>query len=257
MAIQLKAVTIGNCTLILGDCLDVIPTLGKVDHIFGDAPYEKHMHEAKVHHRRQLRKDGAAELKALDFSSIEPIRAAVTVAAQPICEGWFIMFCTPEGVAPWRDEIEAAGMKYKKACHWIKPDCAPQFNGQHPASGGEMFVLAWAGRGYSKWNGGGKRGVYVHNCNPKNRDGRHPTEKPLSLMGELIRDFTKEDQLILDPFMGSGSTGVACVQHRRRFIGIEKDPHYFDIAVERISKVSPLELFEPFEQIDLAEVQAL
>ena len=125
-------------------------------------------------------------------------------------------------------------MKYKRACVWVKPDSTPQFNGQCPAMGAENFIVAWAGTGHSRWNAGGKRGVYTHLVNNPERTGLHPTEKPRRLMAEIIGDFTNAGQTILDPFMGSGTTGVAAVQMGRDFIGIEKEERYFDIACQRI-----------------------
>ena len=66
------------------------------------------------------------------------------------------------------------------------------------------------------------------------RKPRHPTAKPVDLLEYLIRTYTNEGDLVLDNTMGSGSTGVACANTGRRFVGIEKDPAYFDIACERI-----------------------
>jgi site-specific DNA-methyltransferase (adenine-specific) len=109
-------------------------------------------------------------------------------------------------------------------------------NGQGPARGFECAVTAWCAPGYRKWNAGGKRGVYTHLTNQRDRDGRHPTEKPVPLMRELLQDFTNPGQTILDPFTGSGTTGVACAKMGRKFIGIEMDPKYFDVACERIAK---------------------
>jgi site-specific DNA-methyltransferase (adenine-specific) len=62
----------------------------------------------------------------------------------------------------------------------------------------------------------------------------HPTQKPVALLEYLIRTYTNEGDTVLDNTMGSGSTGVACANTGRRFVGIEKDPAYFDIACERI-----------------------
>ena len=62
----------------------------------------------------------------------------------------------------------------------------------------------------------------------------HPTQKPVALLEYLIRTYTNENELVLDNTMGSGSTGVACVNTNRRFIGIEKDEKYFEIARKRI-----------------------
>lgn len=64
----------------------------------------------------------------------------------------------------------------------------------------------------------------------------HPTQKPVALMEYLIRTYTDEGMIVLDNCMGSGTTGVACANTGRRFIGMERDPHYFDIACERVEK---------------------
>ena len=71
-----------------------------------------------------------------------------------------------------------------------------------------------------------------------NRDGLHPTQKPVDLLAYLIRTYTNTDEIVLDNTMGSGSTGVAAIQEGRRFIGIEKDDGYFAIAEERIKKAT-------------------
>lgn len=65
---------------------------------------------------------------------------------------------------------------------------------------------------------------------------RHPTEKPVPVLLRLAEMLTKDGGTVLDPFMGSGTTGVACVQTGRRFIGIEIDEGYFEIAKQRISE---------------------
>jgi hypothetical protein len=224
---------IGGALLYQGNSLKIAPMLGPVGHIITDPPYEAQSHKVLADSPTKRRNDGRPASPLVDFDPIDAIRQDVA-AMGARCEGWFIAFCTTEGVWPWKQAIEAAGMKYKRACTWVKPDCTPQLNGQCPAQGVENFVCAWAGEGRSYWNAGGKRGVYTHNVNGKERDGRHPTEKPRRLMAELIEDFTSPGDLILAPFMGSGTTGVAAVQMGRRFIGIEMDERYFDIARTRI-----------------------
>jgi hypothetical protein len=67
-------------------------------------------------------------------------------------------------------------------------------------------------------------------------DRSHPTEKPIDLFGYLIQKITDHGQTVLDPFMGSGTTGIACIRFGRRFIGIEIEPKYFDIACKRITE---------------------
>lgn len=69
---------------------------------------------------------------------------------------------------------------------------------------------------------------------PNVKDKKHPSEKPIDLMKILINNSSNEGDIVLDPFMGSGTTGIACKQLNRNFIGIEIDDGYFNIAKERI-----------------------
>jgi site-specific DNA-methyltransferase (adenine-specific) len=225
---------IGRATLYQADSLAL--DLPRVDHLITDPPYEA-LTQAAIGTVPKGNLKGASKRlgRKLIFDPIDAIRVQVAEMGV-LSRGWFIAFCTPEGVARWADTINAGSMKYKRACVWVKPDSTPQFNGQGPASGAEMFVCAWAGSGHAQWNGGGKRGVYTHCVNNPERHGEHPTEKPRRLMAEILADFTNPEQTILDPFMGSGTTGVAAVQMGRNFIGIERDERYFEIACERIDK---------------------
>lgn len=243
----IQTATVGAATLILGDALRVFPALGGVDHVISDPPYESVMHAAKAAaSKRRLRIDGGPEIAALDFDGVDAIRQPVADMVAAECRGWALLFCSPEGVGRWADAINATPARYKRACVWVKPDSAPQFNGQGPAMGAENFVAVWCGRGFARWNAGGKRGVYTHQTNPRDRDGRHPTEKPWRLMAELVADFTAPGDVVCDPFMGSGSTGIACLRLGRRFIGIERDPRYFEVAVDRIHQIAATgDLFVP------------
>lgn len=221
---------IGDATLYLGDCLDLLPTLGKVDAVVTDPPYEDELHNAIGKIRRN---DGRQMITDLGFEGINKSRIEIANSIVQASRGWLIAFSLAEGVRAWRDAIQSSGGKWDTTLAWIKPDASPRFNGQGAARGFECAVTAWCGNGYRSWNGGGKRGVYTH-CVNTNRYGSHPTEKPVSLMREIILDFTRPGQSILDPFMGSGTTGVACAKLGRKFIGIEIDPTYFDIACKRI-----------------------
>lgn len=239
----MRVETIGDCTLYNGDCLEVMAGLEPVSHVISDPPYEESTHKNIGGIKRN---DGGKVTEKLDFVSVEAIRPQVIKAIEPICDGWALLFCTTEGVARWADEINISALKYKRACAWIKPDSMPQMNGQGPANAIECFVAAWGGSGHARWNAGGKRGVYTHLTNQKDRDGRHPTEKPIPLMMELLKDFTNPGETILDPFMGSGTTGVACARMGRKFIGVELDPKYFDVACERIRKAyDQADMFAP------------
>lgn len=235
-------VQIGPARLILGDCREILPSLS-ADVIISDPPYEDELHAA-AKNRRITRTDKYGMHGDLGFVGINETRAEIGRLCVERSNGWLILFTLAEGVRAWRDDIQAAGGKWDTTLAGVKPDSSPRFNGQGAARGFECAVTAWCGTGHRSWNGGGKRGIYTHNVNT-NRQGEHPTEKPVPLMKELIADFTKPGQTIMDPFMGSGSTGVAAVQMGRSFIGIEQDPKWFDLACRRIEAAqSQPSLFE-------------
>lgn len=223
---------IGDLTLYLGDCREILPLLPKVDHVISDPPYDAECHAAVRRTAASIRTGVPAEL---NFGAItDDLRNALVAWAATNCDGWIIAFCQVEGVAAWRDAMERYALKYKRGMAWVKPDSSPQFNGQMPAQGFECMASAWCGEGHSRWNGGGRRGVFTALTNQPDRHGGHQTEKPIPLMRELVGLFSNHGQTILDPFMGSGTTGVACVKLGRKFIGIEIDPGYFEIACKRI-----------------------
>jgi site-specific DNA-methyltransferase (adenine-specific) len=222
---------IGDCTLYLGDCLDLLPTLGSIDHLITDPPYEQISQDRIGGIKRN---DGGKVTEKLTFAGIDGIRDEVARLTAELCQGWALFFCTSEGVAPWRDAVERVGLKYKTPMIWVKPDAMPKFNGQGPALGHENIVSAWCGKGPARWNGGGRRGVFTALTNDPGREGTHPTEKPLPLMRELVSLFTSEGDAVCDPFMGSGTTGVACAKTGRAFIGCEINEKFFDVACRRI-----------------------
>lgn len=213
------------------DCIEGVRGLAadSVDHIVTDPPYSQHTHErtwtAKTIGRPTVY-DG------INFAHLTSDQAyEVAGIARRACKRWFLAFTDIEGVALWRDAVLNAGLDYVRTCFWVKPDATPQFTGDRPASGVEAFVLAHR-PGKKRWNAGGKRNVYTHMRQPGGNP--HPTTKPVSLMKELIEDFSDPNELILDPFAGSGSTGVACTQLNRRFLGFELNRDYFDIACRRL-----------------------
>lgn len=218
-------------TLYLGDCREILPTIGKVQTVLSDPPYEAVM-QNKWGVLSRNAPSSHVQHATLGFDAIDHMRDEVAKASVEICEGWAVFFCMAEGVRAWRDAIEAAGARYKRAMVWVKPDAMPQFNGQGPSTGHEMMVSAWCGSGHSRWNGGGRPGVFTFNKNTPGAE--HPTQKPLPLMAELVRLFSFQGEVVCDPFSGSGTTGVAAVKLGRKFVGIEQDPKWFDLACKRL-----------------------
>lgn len=248
-----------DVTLILGDCRDVLSyfntTIGRVSAILTDPPFEKEAHTMGRRLNRGASRGGPSDImsaEVLSFVAIdEEVRDFVSLWAAKNCDGWFLGFCQAEAVSIWRDALETAGAKYKRSMVWIKPDGMPQYNGQMPGMGYESMALAWCGAGHSRWNGGGRHGVFTH-CKNSGGKHEHETQKPLPLMKELVLLFTNFGDLILDPFCGSASTGLAALALGRRFIGIEREERYFDLSCRRISDALArprLPFTEPVKQI--------
>jgi hypothetical protein len=165
-----------------------------------------------------------------------------------LASGWALCFCQVEAVTAWRDAFPQGA--YRRAMIWVKPDGTPQVTGDRPGMGYETIVAAWVGEGRSRWNGGGAHGVFSFIRDARaGSPSKHPTTKPIALMMRLVDLFTNPGDLVLDPFMGSGTTGVAAFRLGRRFIGIERDPDYFALAVERLrAEAAQGSLFDPAGQ---------
>lgn len=102
---------IGSCDLYLADCLEVMPTLSNVDHIISDPPYESSLHASK-NTRSATRFDSGPDLSVLDFEPIDSIRDRIVKISSEICDGWFIAFCTIEGVSKWTESINDSKNKH-------------------------------------------------------------------------------------------------------------------------------------------------
>lgn len=231
----MKEIFSNGSTIYCGNCLEILPSLEKSDAVITDPPYEDELHQAIGRIRRN---DGREMIQDLGFSGINARRTEIANLLVGASKGWALIFTLAEGVRAWRDDLQSAGAKWDTVLAWIKPDASPRFNGQGAARGFENCITVWCGKGYRSWNGRGKRGIYIHSVNA-HRHGGHPTEKPVSLMMELIADFTQPQNIILDPFMGSGATGVASIRLGRKFIGIEENQLFFDIACRRIENAQP------------------
>lgn len=234
------------CTIYHGDCRDVLPHLGSVNHVITDPPYSEETH-GKTWRSKKMAESGYRRVSAahdgLGFDAISDAEIAAFLGwCAAHCDRWTIAFSDIEGVFRWMTSIRASGLDYVRACVWDKVDGTPQLTGDRPAVGAEAIVMAHrAAR--KRWNGGGKRGVYRHATNGGVRGPKpHPSTKPEALLRELVSDFTDPGDLVLDPFMGSGTTLVAAKRLGRRAIGIEREERYCEMAAQRLSQGAlPLE----------------
>ncbi len=214
-----------------------------VAHVITDPPYEAEAHTKNrrikstgVDGKKWQRRGGETVQKEINFVPITPeVRSAAGAEIGRLTRGWAIVFCQFEGALLWRSAMEPP-LVWKRPCIWVKPDAMPCLIGDRPGMGYECFVALHA-KGKSKWNGGGRVGVFTHMKEHGGGAGirqEHPTSKPPALMRELVSLFTNPDALILDPFAGSGTTGVAALRLGRRCIMIEKDATYAQLARDRM-----------------------
>jgi site-specific DNA-methyltransferase (adenine-specific) len=215
----MNPVIIGDATLYLGDCMEVLPALGKVDAVITDPPYGIGFAAQPTKWQRLAGKHPESWDDKI-ASDIDVLRALGDV--QIIWGGNYY------SLPPTRGWLS-----------WFKPDAPPSM---------ANFELAWTNRDRNAR----QLSISIGATNAE-RIG-HPTQKPLSLMRWSIEQ-AGDVKTILDPFMGSGTTGVAAIQLGRKFIGIEREPKYFDIACQRIEQaVAQGQLFapEPVKQVQEA-----
>lgn len=200
---MIEPVTIGKATLYLGDCRDILPTLPKVDAVVTDPPYGVGFAYAS-HDDTPI---GYPEWCAKWFAQL-----------QAVCDGPIAISCGIANVGDWP--------KPTWTLCWHKPAsmgrCSVGFNNWEP-------ILL-----YGKPKGEQGADVIRAPIVPNTDLLGHPCPKPLGWAVGTINRVASKCTTILDPFMGSGTTGVAAIQMGHSFIGIEREPKYFEIACRRI-----------------------
>lgn len=222
---------IGDAELWLGDCREVLPLIGPVDAVVTDPPYVLSDSSPGDAHQfgKSLRKFESDAYKAI-VSGFDV--SGVFDALGEICKPFNLFcFCSNRQISEIMAYHEARG-RATTLCVWHKTNAAPFANGVwrgdieycvHARESGAVFVGGAAE----------KKKVTEH---PIVQDDAHPTVKPLPVVLKYVGICSRVGQTVLDPFMGSGTTGVACAQMDRRFIGIEREPAYFDTACRRIAE---------------------
>lgn len=225
----MRVETIGNAKIYLGDYREILPALGEVDVVITDPPYSERTHsKARTNKKETARsryKQGASRFIDFDYLPDEEFQ---TMARQclGIAKRWVVMTCDHRHAAltfDWPEHIRLGA--------WVKVGPMPQISGDRPGSGHES-VLIMHNPGRPHWNRGGGAGVWIL---PPVKSGTDvATQKPVALIERFVSDFTDDGETVLDPFTGSGTTGIACANLGRSFIGIEREPRHFDVACRRI-----------------------
>lgn len=156
--------------------------------------------------------------------------------------GSMIIFCSYRFISYIIDKLESCGMVVKDTLIWKKSNPMPRNIDRRYVQDTEFAV--WAVKKNAKWvfnkpkNKSYLRSCYETSTVAGKERTNHPTQKSLKLMEEIIKVHTNKNEIILDPFMGSGSTGIAAIKNNRKFIGIELEKEYFNIALERFEKAT-------------------
>ena len=230
----MSPVIIGNATLYLGDCMDILPTLPMVDAVITDPPFGVGFKYASH--------DDKAE------GYIEWLWP-ILEKAEAKCEPGSPMFV-------WQSGTNLRNLAAWFPREWRLFIAAKNFVQMRPTAMQWSYdpVVCWWAAGAKPWSAGtANRDFAIANtapvmATPDNIERSHPCPRPLDLMSHVVGQWVKPAGVVLDLFMGSGTTGVACVPQGRDFVGIEKEPSYFDIACRRIEDAQRQAPLIPYEQ---------
>lgn len=216
-------------TLYCGDARLIAPHLDAVDHVVTDPPFSEATHTGARTARNYAFTTGETDRPLITFAPLAFDDLAAILNDLTI-RRWLVAFMDWRHVAAF-EVAPPDGLRFVRFGVWVKPNSAPQFTGDRPAPGWEAVAVMHA-EGKMRWNGGGSRAVWTCAKEPHNA---HPTQKPLPLIRQIVEQFTDPGDVILDPFMGSGTTLRAARDAGRRAIGIELDEAYCALAVQRLT----------------------
>ena len=226
-----------STTLLLGDCLNRMKEIpdGSVDLVITDPPY--------------LMNHTTGGTKSIGMSDrwMGNIKAGNSVMgfektirfADWLPETYRILkdsghcyiFCNDKNVKELLDESSNARFRLSNILVWLKNNATPN---RYYMKNCEFILFLYKGRAKPIRNMGTKAVIECQNI--RGKDKRHPTEKPTALLSTLIENSSEPGELVVDPFMGSGSTGVAAVNTERNFIGVEISADYYAVAAGRITQ---------------------
>jgi DNA modification methylase len=199
---------IGDTTLYLGDCREILPTLGKVDAVITDPPYGIGLDYGEGFDDTE---EAVSELAAMivPWAKENALRTLITSGNQ--CQH---LYPRPKWTLAWVTPAGAGSGPWGFSC-W-------------------QPILAYGACPYLAIGKGRRSDIILHT--ETSEENGHPCPKPIHFMERLVERGSLRGDTILDPFMGSGTTGIACAKLGRKFIGIEIEPKYFDIACRRIQR---------------------
>ncbi len=220
---MMKPIQIGSCTIYHADCREVLPELEKSDLVVTDPPYGC---AYKTNHRKISK---TPEILAGDA---KPNLAFVKPLVDAVKPDSAIYLCTRFDVyGQWEQALKDAGTKIKTTIVWDKRNwTAGDLAGDY---GNQVELILYAHLGRSLLRQGRPSNLWSI---PREPHGEHPTPKPVELFRRCILNSSDVGDTVLDPFLGGGTTAIACLLTGRRFIGCEIDKRFFELSCKRIEK---------------------
>ena len=233
--------------LLQGDCLELMDKLivegVKVDAIITDPPYIISKSSGYVNNSPDkldyISKYGK---HTIDFGEWDKVGLDLFSIFERFYKllkdgGTLICFYDIWKIQELKEQAEALKFKQARICEWVKTNPVPINSKLNYLSNAKEYFVSFTKKAKPTFNSEYDRGVYMYPICGGNERTKHPTQKPLKLMEDLVNKHSDVEFTILDPFMGSGTTGVACKNLNRKFIGIELDENYFNIAKDRIESI--------------------
>ena len=239
--------------LFIGDNIDILQELydknGEfVDMIFADPPYFLSNDGFTCQNGRMVKVNKGEWDKSMGAEENHKYNLAWISACKKVLkkDGTIWVSGTQHNIFDIGFALQQLGFKILNMITWEKPNPAPNLSCRYFTHSTELLI--WAGKSEKskhtfnydlmREENGGKQMKSVWSFTaPKNSEktfGKHPTQKPVDLLNRIIKASTNEGDIVLDPFLGSGTTAVSCILNNRKYIGIEKEKEYFELAKKRV-----------------------
>jgi len=236
--------------IITGDCLEVMKGIpdNSIDLVLTDPPYNiaadiTVIIDTRIHgnkNRKILSNLANSEWDKMNkMEYIEKMKIFFIQCKRVLKpSGILCCFTADRYLSYFRDIINSLDMIYRQTCFWIKSNPPLQMRKVHFQNAVELFFFANKEKGHDsfRWENGQHHNTFYHPSVGGHEKTIHPTQKPIWLSKKLIEYFTNKNDLVLDPFLGSGTIAAACVELGRNFIGIEVNPEYVEIAKKRVAE---------------------
>jgi site-specific DNA-methyltransferase (adenine-specific) len=226
-----RKVSIGPCKLYCGDCFDILPSFddGSLDAVITDPPFSERMHSG--HDRSSSRLKNRHGL-GYECWSVDTVSTFADLSISK-CGAWIVVLSDHILFPKWWKYLRREERITFPPLPFFDKGRSCRFSGDGPCSWTTWIIVSRTKAQY-KW--GTLPGGYVKQQWYGQKHYEHIGGKPVGLMELLVKDYSREGNMVCDPCMGSGTTGIACIRHNRKFIGIEKNREFFDKAVERIRR---------------------